>query len=580
LASVLFRHTYVGIDDANIAMVYARNLAAGHGFVYNVGGERVEGFTSLLYVLIMAAVFATSPSPELFLHGLCVLWGGLAVILLVIATRTVTSGDTVEGTWLQPSELVMIAWAIGSPACIVWITVSLMDTALWCFMLACVVTVTLWEIGNSEPSRFRLAAMSTLAAVLPLTRPEGFALTPLVILTYALGRRLHSTTWCRVLTSLLVPGLAWLLTTVGITAFRIAYFGFPLPNTYYAKVSPDVFHNVAAGMQYLANFVVAQPLMLLAIGAIAAGVILNVRLVARVLVYGRVAAELGGQRTLIRVAHFAVSLLSLAGLLLPVYGGGDHFEGFRFYQPIWPILILPIIFLGHDASLALGAGATADRHRLAWAAAIASVPLLFGLATSPWPTQPQSALLDEFLLAEHGRRLGHALNRLFPSAPPQIGVRATGGVKYTYKGPILDLLGLNYVAMGHSPGKRHGYKNHAAFHKEVFWSVPPPVVLPILYPGPIDKALAPEEFRKLSDGVLQGLFRDARFEERYLLVAVYSTPEHRVFDGDPFFFVPRQFPHPARVQGAYRDATLVAYFEAGIVDRLKSHGWNLLLLSR
>ena len=36
-----------GIDDANIYFVYARNLANGHGFVYNIGGERVEGFTSL-----------------------------------------------------------------------------------------------------------------------------------------------------------------------------------------------------------------------------------------------------------------------------------------------------------------------------------------------------------------------------------------------------------------------------------------------------------------------------------------------------------------------------------------------------
>jgi hypothetical protein len=580
LASVLFRHTYVGIDDANIAMVYARNFTAGHGFVYNVGGERVEGFTSLLYVLIMATVFAISPFPELCLHGFCVLWGGLAVLLLVSSVRTFTADGTVEGTWLQPSELVMIAWAIGSPAFIVWITVSLMDTALWCFMLACAVTVGLWEIGNPEPGRFRLAAMSTLAAVIPLTRPEGFAIAPLIILTYALGRRLHSTRWRTILTALLVPGLAWLLAIGGITAFRIAYFGFPLPNTYYAKVSPDTFYNVAAGTRHLASFVAAQPLMLLVLGAIAAGLVLNMRLVAGVLVHGRAAAEPDGKRSLIRVAHFVVSLLAVAGLLLPVYGGGDHFEGFRFYQPIWPILILPIIFLGHDVSLGLGAGATSDRHRLAWAAAIASVPMLFGLAASPWPTQPQSALLDQFLIAEDGRRLGAALNRLFPSAPPEIAVTAAGGVKYTYEGPVFDLFGLNHVGMGHSPGERHGYKNHAAFDKEVFWSVSPPVVLPILCSGLIDYALAAEEVKKLSDGVLQGLFRDARFEEHYLLVAVSSTPEHQVFDNDPFFFIPRRFPRPALAPGAYRDVTLIGYFEAGIVNRLKSDGWNLLLLSR
>ena len=45
----------VGIDDANITQVYARNIAAGHGYVYNIGGERVEGSTSLLWTLINAA---------------------------------------------------------------------------------------------------------------------------------------------------------------------------------------------------------------------------------------------------------------------------------------------------------------------------------------------------------------------------------------------------------------------------------------------------------------------------------------------------------------------------------------------
>ena len=41
-----------GIDDANIYFVYMKHLAGGQGFVWNIGGERVEGFTSLLWTLI------------------------------------------------------------------------------------------------------------------------------------------------------------------------------------------------------------------------------------------------------------------------------------------------------------------------------------------------------------------------------------------------------------------------------------------------------------------------------------------------------------------------------------------------
>ena len=32
----------IGFDDANITQAYAKHIAQGHGYVYNVGGERVE----------------------------------------------------------------------------------------------------------------------------------------------------------------------------------------------------------------------------------------------------------------------------------------------------------------------------------------------------------------------------------------------------------------------------------------------------------------------------------------------------------------------------------------------------------
>src|SRR5437870_1567913 len=40
-------------DDAMISMRYAKNLAQGFGLVWNPLGERVEGYTNLLWVLYM-----------------------------------------------------------------------------------------------------------------------------------------------------------------------------------------------------------------------------------------------------------------------------------------------------------------------------------------------------------------------------------------------------------------------------------------------------------------------------------------------------------------------------------------------
>ena len=42
-------------DDAFISFEYARNLAEGNGLVFN-DGERVEGFSNLLWTLLLAAV--------------------------------------------------------------------------------------------------------------------------------------------------------------------------------------------------------------------------------------------------------------------------------------------------------------------------------------------------------------------------------------------------------------------------------------------------------------------------------------------------------------------------------------------
>src|SRR5215203_1855927 len=50
------------VDDAMISMRYARNLAEGSGPVWNVG-ERVEGYTNLLWTLFMALVHL-APLPD------------------------------------------------------------------------------------------------------------------------------------------------------------------------------------------------------------------------------------------------------------------------------------------------------------------------------------------------------------------------------------------------------------------------------------------------------------------------------------------------------------------------------------
>ena len=61
------------------------------------------------------------------------------------------------------------------------------------------------------------------------------------------------------------------------------------------------------------------------------------------------------------------------------------------------------------------------------------------------------------------------MNEVFSGGvAPELGLWMVGGPSYAYTGPVKDLLGLNWIAMGTSPGDRKGPRDHAAFNTDVF----------------------------------------------------------------------------------------------------------------
>jgi hypothetical protein len=126
----------------------------------------------------------------------------------------------------------------------------------------------------------------------------------------------------------------------------------------------------------------------------------------------------------------------------------------------------------------------------------------------------------EFQIAASGRQRGELLNQIFAKEKVSIGVGTAGGIGLTYQGQVIDLLGLNNIAMGHSPGDRKGGKNHAAFNKDVFFEQLPDVVRPTLIqshqtvPRDLEQFLPPAG--GFWDVALDGLERSSsRFHELY-----------------------------------------------------------------
>src|SRR5262245_48845447 len=73
-------------DDQMVAMRYARNLADGYGLVWNPG-ERVEGYTSLGWTLMMAAVHMLPLSDATVSLAVKLVSFALACWILVLADR-------------------------------------------------------------------------------------------------------------------------------------------------------------------------------------------------------------------------------------------------------------------------------------------------------------------------------------------------------------------------------------------------------------------------------------------------------------------------------------------------------------
>lgn len=508
LAQLQIDQPLTGIDDANIFFTYASNLAEGQGFVYSDGGERVEGFTSLLWTLVCTLAFLVSSRPEpLLFFTSCILLAIAIYQSSQFLAESIQSGPRKkEIRWIVPTMMLMLcAWALATPRFMVWTTVTLMDTGLWCTVLTCG-TIAFARAARHDASGWRedRGLVGWTIAML-LTRPEAMLIVLVWIGSLAVVRlgassdRTRGSLPGRLWINCRVPLVGYLFALGALTLFRLIYFGFPLPNTYYAKVSPNLFYNLKLGGGYFLTFIGSQLFIIPAL---------------MVVIHGGWQAL---RRTLRRQSHDDPGLVVLVAALLcslaiPVITGGDHFNLFRFFQPCWLLLALPLL---------VGIGRLLGRLRRLhdnplWAiATLAGMTVLFYSIQFPrWNELGKdeqgkdiAGIQVEFQIAAKGRLRGELLSDLFAGDNVSIGVGTAGGIGLTYQGRVIDLLGLNNVAMGHSPGDRKGGKNHAAFNKEVFFEQLPDVVRPTLI---MSHQPVPENLDQFLPG--KGLFWDTALD--------------------------------------------------------------------
>jgi hypothetical protein len=345
---------------------------------------------------------------------------------------------------------------------------------------------------------------------MPLTRPEGFVVAPawigLVSLRPGTGlRRLDG--------RLAMPAaIAFASTVAGLTLWRWLYFGHPLPNTYYAKVSPSLVHNVREGSAYLVHTLLDSPV---------AASALALALLATMWPRGQDAVGEGsrGRRAEARLALMVVLLVGTT-----VVEGGDHFPQGRFLvAPLSMALVIAAAALARVTPAALSS-------RVSGAGAVALLLLLTVGTTivARAAQEKRDPIALEFIVGRCGLEFGRALSRVTAGldARPSWGVFAAGGTAFAYEGPVIDLLGLNNVEMAHAPGRRRGHRNHEAFDRSVFYRQAPDIVQESVFTECVNRprrAFRRALIRSYTDGVQD----EAEFRRRYVPMVVRLAPGDR-----------------------------------------------------
>lgn len=251
MAIVFARNAWVG-DDAFITMRVADNFVNGFGLVWNIG-ERVQVFTSPLWMFLLTLSYAVVRDPYWVMYGLAFALSLLG-FWLILKYFSKSYWDT----------LLLTCMMAGSAAYIDYSSSGL-ENPLTHLLLICTLIVLLKL--ELEPLKF-VFTLSLLACLAALNR-----LDTLLFYVPLLGWLLYRQR-ARWLKALGVMALAFIPLFLWF-GFATFYFGFPLPNTYYAKLPSNypLMYFWNRGIAYYFNSLHWDPLTLM---VIVSGIVLAV----------------------------------------------------------------------------------------------------------------------------------------------------------------------------------------------------------------------------------------------------------------------------------------------------------------
>lgn len=291
-------------EDAFISLRYSAQLADGNGLVFNVG-EKVEGYSNFLWVVLVAAphaLFGTDIVTTARVLGvLCT----LACVLVGYALARRLTGSAGAGT--------LAAVVIAAASSLAAYGPSGLETSLFALLVLLVLLAV--QAGWSFVA-------GLLVALATMTRPDGVVVA-VVVGVWLLARAVRRRRWRAPL--LFAAGAV--LLAAPWTVWRVAYYGHLTPNAIAAKSGASFDWLLESGFTYLGGYAIAAQALVV---------------VVPVALFALVKQRTLGMPTLIMV-------LAIGYVAFFVATGGDWMPGWRFFAPAMPLLAVGCVAALHGS---------------------------------------------------------------------------------------------------------------------------------------------------------------------------------------------------------------------------------------
>jgi len=412
-------------DDAMISMRYAKNLAHGDGLVWNPGGERVEGFSNPLWVLIMAGAHLL-PIPPMKISLLIQLGGALLFILALFVIRGIAESFTGKDSPVALCTAIMTAFYL---------------------------PLNNWVLQGMEVSLLVLLTCLAVSLGLRLIRTDTFS--PWLYLMLGVGTLVRMDMVVPYLATLTFLAwhsprhrrrhLGWGLLTlavfvVGQEAARLCYYHQWLPNTYYLKMTGfPLLLRLSRGVSVLFKFIFHLNWILFLLPL-------------TILLFRR------GREVLFLFWIF------LGQIAYSVWVGGDAWEWWggsnRYISIVMPVFFITFSLAAEQIGLWLESASDGWPRRLR-SAVVRGWPVFFLLSMVNFNMISDNSMLKNWLLIDRplwvdgNRDMVQQALLLKRVTTPQASIAVTwaGAIPYFANRTAIDILGKNDLVIAREPAK-------------------------------------------------------------------------------------------------------------------------------